>query len=53
MHRRWTIHPSHLWIYLWILSRTPELPKETLETILAEAQRHGYDTSKLIWVKQK
>lgn len=53
MHRRWTIHPSHLWIYLWILSRTPELPKETLETILAEAQRRGYDTSKLIWVKQK
>ena len=39
--------------YLWILSRTPELPKETLDTILAEAQRRGYDTSNLIWVKQK
>lgn len=39
--------------YLWILSRTPELSKETLDTILAEAHRRGYDTSKLIWVKQK
>lgn len=38
--------------YLWILSRTPELPQETLDTILAEAHRRGYDTSKLIWVKQ-
>ncbi|MBQ9638837.1 MAG: lipocalin family protein [Bacteroidales bacterium] len=39
--------------YLWILSRTPELPKKTLGTILSESQRRGYDTSKLIWVKQK
>ena len=39
--------------YLWILSRTPELPKATLDTILTEARRRGYDTSKLIWVKQK
>ena len=39
--------------YLWILSRTPELDKATKSLILAEADRRNYDTSKLIWVKQK
>jgi lipocalin len=38
--------------YLWILSRTPQLDDATLSLILAEADRRGYDTSKLIWVKQ-
>lgn len=38
--------------YLWILSRTPELPEETLIQIVSEAQRRGFDTMKLIWVKQ-
>lgn len=38
--------------YLWILSRTPILDDETKSLILAEADRRGYDTSKLIWVKQ-
>lgn len=50
---QWTLIGSGSAKYLWILSRTPELPKATLDTILAEAQRRGYDTSKLIWVKQK
>ena len=36
--------------YLWILSRTPQLSPDTKARILAEAQRRGYDTSKLIWV---
>lgn len=39
--------------YLWILSRTPRLPKETLDMLLAKARERGYDTSKLIWVEQK
>jgi lipocalin len=39
--------------YLWILSRTPELDEATKSLILAEADRRGYDTGKLIWVKQK
>ena len=39
--------------YLWILSRTPQLDDATRTLILAEAERRGYDTSKLIWVKQK
>lgn len=38
--------------FLWILSRTPELDEATKTLILAEAERRGYDTNKLIWVKQ-
>ena len=50
---QWALIGSGSAKYLWILSRTPELPQETLSLILAEAQRRGYDTAKLIWVKQK
>lgn len=39
--------------YLWILSRTPQLDEATRTLILAEADKRGYDTSKLIWVKQQ
>ena len=38
--------------YLWILSRTPQLDEEVKATILAEADRRGYDINRLIWVKQ-
>lgn len=38
--------------FLWILSRTPQLDDATKALILAEADRRGYDTNKLIWVKQ-
>ena len=38
--------------YLWILSRTPQITPETQTLILAEAQKRGYDTDKLIWVNQ-
>ena len=39
--------------YLWILSRTPFIEDDVmLNTIIKEAQRRGYDTSKLIWVDQ-
>ena len=38
--------------YLWILSRTPEVPETAKSELLAEAQRRGYDTDKLIWVRQ-
>lgn len=38
--------------FLWILSRTPQLDDATRTLILGEADRRGYDTSKLIWVKQ-
>ena len=39
--------------FLWILSRTPQLDDATRTLILAEADRRGYDTGKLIWVKQQ
>jgi lipocalin len=39
--------------FLWILSRTPQLDEATLSLILAEADRRGYDTTRLLWVKQK
>lgn len=38
--------------FLWILSRTPQLDDATKSLILAEADRRGYNTSKLYWVKQ-
>ena len=38
--------------YLWILSRTPELPKITLDKLLANIKQRGYDLTKLIFVEQ-
>lgn len=39
--------------YLWILSRSLHLSEKAKATIIFEAQRRGYDTDKLIWVKQE
>ena len=39
--------------YLWILSRTSVLPDPEKGELVAEAKRRGYDTDKLIWVKQE
>lgn len=38
--------------YLWILSRTPQLPERTMNAILTEARSRGYDTEKLLMVDQ-
>lgn len=38
--------------YLWILSRTPIPDPVLLDSVISEAQKRGYDTSKLIWVNQ-
>ena len=38
--------------YLWILARTPTISDAVKSALLVEARRRGYDTSKLIWVKQ-
>ena len=38
--------------YLWILSRTPTLPREDLDRIVDQAARLGFDTQKLIVVDQ-
>ena len=39
--------------YLWFLSRTPSISPEQHRTMLEVAHRMGYDTSKLIYPKQK
>ena len=39
--------------YLWILSRSPRLDHKMKESLLNEAVRRGYDTSKLLWIRQK
>ena len=48
----WALVGSRSPKYLWILSRTPTLPRETLDQILNIARHRGYDTTKLMWVKQ-
>ena len=37
---------------LWILAREPNISTEMRETLLAEARRRGYDTTRLVWVRQ-
>ncbi|MEG2066192.1 MAG: lipocalin family protein [Tannerellaceae bacterium] len=37
---------------LWIVSRTPCLPTQTVNHLLTQAKRHGYNTKRLIWVEQ-
>lgn len=39
--------------YLWILSRTPQLPQSTINNLLVKIKKRGYDTSKLYFVPQK
>jgi apolipoprotein D and lipocalin family protein len=36
--------------FLWILARTPQLPPQTLDYLVGEAQRLGFDTGRLIYV---
>ena len=38
--------------YLWILSRTSGLSETAKSELLSEAKHRGYDTDKLIWVRQ-
>lgn len=38
--------------YLWILSREKNIPENIKQKFISKAQEIGYDTSKLIWVKQ-
>ncbi|MGV2450501.1 lipocalin family protein [Chryseobacterium sp.] len=38
--------------YLWILSREKTIPENIKQKFISKAQEIGYDTSKLIWVKQ-
>ena len=39
--------------YLWILSRTPQLPQATVEQLVAQAQQLGFPVEELIFVDQR
>ena len=38
--------------YLWILSRTPQLPQTVLDQLVEKARQLGFDTDSLIYVDQ-
>lgn len=38
--------------YMWILSRTSTIDETTKQNYLKVAENYGFETSKLIWVKQ-
>ncbi|WP_342322531.1 lipocalin family protein [Kosakonia sp. BYX6] len=38
--------------YLWILSRTPTIPADVKQQMLAEATRQGFAVEKLLWIEQ-
>lgn len=44
----WVLIGSSSPKYLWILSRTPQLPTATLNHIIGLARQRGYDTDRLI-----
>lgn len=37
--------------FLWILARTPNLPRSTINQLVSTAKQAGYDTEKFIWVE--
>lgn len=39
--------------YLWILSRTPQLPQATVERLVEQAQKLGFPVAELIFVDQR
>lgn len=39
--------------YLWLLSRSPQMPEEIKKDYLQKAAAIGYDISRLLWTKQK
>jgi apolipoprotein D and lipocalin family protein len=53
------LDPDYLWAvvgnpnrkYLWVLSRTPQLPKEQLDRALQAAARQGYDLAQLRYTR--
>jgi apolipoprotein D and lipocalin family protein len=39
--------------YLWILSRSKQMPKEIFDRLIAQAKSQGFETDKLIFVKHQ
>jgi apolipoprotein D and lipocalin family protein len=48
---RWAVVGNPNRKYLWILSRTPALPKEQLDRALEAAEAQGYDLARLRYTK--
>ena len=48
----WTVIGSRSSKYLWILSRTPQLPETTLQEILHLIEERGYPTAPLQFIDQ-
>ena len=44
---RWAVVGNPNRKYLWVLSRTPQLPKPLLEAALASAAAQGFDLNRL------
>lgn len=49
---QWVLVGSATDKYLWILSRSPQLPVNTLKEIIQKAKSRGYNTSKLLFPQQ-
>jgi len=50
---QWVVIGSSSDKYLWILSRTPQIEEPLNLEIIRKIEARGYDTGKLIWVKQR
>ncbi len=50
---QWAVIGSSSDKYLWILSRTPQLPSDVYNDLLQRIEQRGYDISALIKVDQK
>jgi lipocalin len=50
---KWAVVTSSSKKYLWILSRTPKIEDALVEELKAYVTEKGFETEKLIWVKQK
>jgi apolipoprotein D and lipocalin family protein len=50
---QWAVIGSNTPNYFWILSRTPQIPDELYNELVAKAQKRGYDIGKIYKVPQK
>ncbi len=50
---RWAVVGNPNRKYLWILSRTPQLPKDRLDLALESARAQGYDLAQLRYTRQE
>jgi len=50
---KWAVVGSSSDKYLWVLSRTPQMEESLYDNILLKIRERGYDTKKLIRIKQK